>query len=57
MSHAPQHKDYLPDKTIVPAHENESEYHEEDEQPGEVSDDYEPDYEENGMQDKRKKKK
>lgn len=49
--HSPQHKDYLPDKTAP--NENESDYHEEDEAPG-GSEDYEPDYEENAMQDRKK---
>lgn len=51
MIHSPPHKDYLPDITQT---ENESDYdREEDEQPG-TPEDYEDDYQENGMQDKKK---
>lgn len=50
--HSPPHKDYLPD--ITQQTENESDYdREEDEQPG-TPEDYEDDYQENGMQDKKK---
>lgn len=49
--HTPPHKDYLPDVTQV---ENESEYDQEEDQNGQ-EEDYE-DYQENGMQDKKKKK-
>lgn len=48
--HTPAHKDYLPDITQT---ENESDYREEDEAPG-GPEDYEDDYHENGMQDKKK---
>lgn len=48
--HTPPHKDYLPDITQT---ENESDYREEDEAPG-GPEDYEDDYHENGMQDKKK---
>lgn len=51
--HTPAHKDYMPDITNT---ENESDYREEDEAPG-GPEDYEDDYQENGMQDKKKKKK
>lgn len=49
--HTPPHKDYLPDITQA---ENESDYREEDEAPG-GPEDYEEDYHENGMPDKKKK--
>ncbi|CRK86601.1 CLUMA_CG000438, isoform A [Clunio marinus] len=48
--HTPPHKDYLPDITQT---ENESDYREEDEGPG-GPEDYEDDYHENGMQDRKK---
>lgn len=48
--HTPAHKDYLPDITQA---ENESDYREEDEAPG-GPEDYEEDYHENGMPDKKK---
>lgn len=49
--HTPPHKDYLPDITHT---ENESDYREEDEAPG-GPEDYEDDYHENGMQDRKKR--
>lgn len=49
--HTPPHKDYLPDITQT---ENESDYREEDEAPG-GPEDYEDDYHENGMQDRKKR--
>lgn len=48
--HTPPHKDYLPDITQT---ENESDYREEEEAPG-GPEDYEDDYHENGMPDRRK---
>ena len=49
--HTPTHRDYMPDITQA---ENESEYREEDEAPG-GPEDYEDDYHENGMPDRKKK--
>lgn len=58
ISYTPQHKDYFPDKSVPSvnlANENESEYHEEDEAPG-GAEEYDGEYDDNGMQDRRKKK-
>lgn len=49
--HTPPHKDYLPDITQT---ENESDYREEDDGAPGGPDDYDEDYPENGMQDKKK---
>lgn len=50
--HTPPHKDYLPDMTHT---ENESDYDREDDEQAGPEEEYD-DYQENGTQDKKKKK-